>query len=118
MGPARFPLMVETWMSKGSSRRLPSVPRTGRSRVRYNHALALERVGRYDDSFVALQSAHQLDPRDVPILEALTINRVNREQWRDAQRYAKLLRAVAPGSVFAHQTLQRIEAMREYGLIK
>ncbi len=82
----------------------------GRARVRYNRGLALQRLGRHAEAEAALLAAHQLDPRDPAIANALAILYAQQQRWERALPFAEELVKLAPEEPGPRQLLRRIRA--------
>ena len=77
--------------------------------MRYNHALALQQLGRRTEAGAALRQARGIDPRDPAIVYALAIFYAQQGQWELALPLARDLMAFAPDSPEPLQLLRRIE---------
>jgi len=80
-----------------------------RARVRYNYALALQHLGRRSAAERELLAAHEADPRDPSIVNALVIFYIQQQRLEEAQVYAVKLVNLAPNQPGPRQMLQRIE---------
>ena len=79
-----------------------------RARVRYNLALALDRLSRDKEAEVALLEAVRIDPRDPDIVYAMAAFYVQREQWKRARLIAEQLLTISPDDPRARPLLGRI----------
>ena len=81
----------------------------GRARVRYNYALALQHLGRAGDTERELLKAHEGDPADPAIVNALVIFYVQQRRLEEARVYATRLAALTPADRHARELLEQIE---------
>jgi len=81
----------------------------GRARVRYNHGLALQRLGRHAEAEAALLAAHQLGTHDPSIANALAILYAQQQRWEKALPFAEELVELAPEAPGPRQLLRRIQ---------
>jgi predicted Zn-dependent protease len=77
--------------------------------VRYNQALALQRLGRRAEAEAAFLKARQADPDDLDIGYALAVFYVQANDWPRARDAAASLAHLSPGSPQARELLDRIE---------
>jgi predicted CXXCH cytochrome family protein len=82
----------------------------GRARVRYNHALALQHLGRRPEAEAELLAAAELDRADPEILYALVVLYAQGGDFDRALPHAQRLVALAPGAPGPRELLERIEA--------
>ncbi len=80
-----------------------------RARFRYNHALALQQLGRRLEAGEELREALRLDPDDPDIVRALTIFYIQQNDPKRALPHARALAELTPGDRRARQLLQRVE---------
>jgi Flp pilus assembly protein TadD len=69
----------------------------GRPRVRYNHALALQRLGRTQQAEAELLAARAAAANDRDVLHALVMLYAQSDQWERALPHARALALLAPG---------------------
>ena len=69
-----------------------------RARVRYNHGLLLGQLGRKSEAERVLLEAHDLDPQDPSILQALTALYEERGDARRARIFAERWRTIHPSA--------------------
>ncbi len=81
-----------------------------RVRIRYNHALALQRLHRYDEAEVALLKAYQTEPGNSDVVGALMHFYVEKRQWKDAQPYLDMLLQRAPNHPELLEMQRKIQA--------
>lgn len=79
-----------------------------RARVRYNHALALQHIGRRAEAEAAFRKAQALDPEDSAIAYALTVLYVQGNEWSRARAAAEKLAALAPADPQVQALIERI----------
>jgi cytochrome c-type biogenesis protein CcmH/NrfG len=84
-----------------------------RARVHYNLALALQQLGRGPEGEATLRKAWRLEPRDVGIVQALTILYFQQGRWEEALPHARALIDLVPDPTQARQLLRQIEAELE-----
>jgi Flp pilus assembly protein TadD len=77
--------------------------------VRYNLALALDRLSRDREAEASLLQALQLDPGDGDIVYALAAFYVQRHQWKRALPFAEQLVALSPADPRVRQLLEAIK---------
>jgi Flp pilus assembly protein TadD len=71
--------------------------RLPRARVRYNHALALQRLGRVDEAEAGLLAARAAAPDDPDVLRALVVLYAQSGRWESALPHARALVELSPG---------------------
>jgi tetratricopeptide (TPR) repeat protein len=86
-----------------ASTRLPR-----RVRVHYNYGLTLQHLGRREAAETALRTAHQIEPTDADVLQALTIFYVQARRWKQAATYAEQLVRLYPNAPGPRQMLDDI----------
>ena len=79
-----------------------------RARVRYNYALALQHLGDLPRAESELLKAHETDPLDPGILNALTTFYLQRRDLTKALRYAEQLAQLAPDTPGPNQMVRHI----------
>jgi Flp pilus assembly protein TadD len=79
-----------------------------RARVRYNAALALQKVGKPREAEAAFVKAQKVAPDDPEIAYALTVLYVQERDWRRARAAAERLATLAPGNSQAQELLRRV----------
>ena len=97
--------MEEAVAVLGSAAKL--LPR--RSRVHYNYALALQQLGRRPAAEAALLRAHELEPRDPDVVNALAVFYIQERRWQEALPYAQKLVELLPNAPGPRQMLQEIQ---------
>ncbi|MCK5139950.1 MAG: ammonia-forming cytochrome c nitrite reductase subunit c552, partial [Thermodesulfovibrionia bacterium] len=80
-----------------------------RARVRYNYALTLRHLGRNADALSEMIKAHQIDPRDPGIVQAIAIFYIQEKQWGKALPYAEQLVELVPDAEGPRQMLRQIQ---------
>jgi Flp pilus assembly protein TadD len=80
----------------------------GRVRVHYNYGLTLQHLGRREEAEVALRTAHQIEPNDANVLQALAIFYVQARRWDQAATYAEQLVHLYPNAPGPRQMLYQI----------
>ncbi len=102
-------LRAEVRNDKGAAQALARasglMPR--RARVRYNYGQALKRLGQVAEADEALTKAHELDPEDPDIINALAGASIERGGFDRAEALAKKLDALGPQGMRAATTLRR-----------
>ena len=68
-----------------------------RARVRYNHALALQKLGRVDEAEQRLLSVRAAAPEDPDVLRALVVIYAQQGKWEQALPHARALVELSPG---------------------
>src|SRR5439155_11642576 len=68
-----------------------------RARVRYNEALALQRLGRHADAEAAFVKAQNTDPEDPDVAYALAVLYAQQKEWSRARDAAARLAVLSPG---------------------
>ena len=68
-----------------------------RARVRYNHALALQRIGRTQEAEAELLAARATGASERDVLHALVMLYAQSDQWERALPHARALVELAPG---------------------
>ncbi len=84
-----------------------------RARVRYNHGLALQHLGRRPEAETALRGAHELAPTDADILQAVIIFYAQGQQWSQAEGFAEQLVRLHPNSPGPLRLLQQIRELKK-----
>jgi Flp pilus assembly protein TadD len=84
-----------------------------RARVRYNHGLALQHLGRRPEAETALLGAHKLAPADTGILQAVIIFYTRERQWDQAETYAEQLVRWYPQAPGPQRLLQQIQQRKD-----
>ena len=79
-----------------------------RARVRYNEALALQRLGRRAEAEAAFVKAEKIDPEDPEIAYALAVLYAQGNDWSRARDAAARLAALSPGNPRVQELLDRI----------
>ena len=80
----------------------------GRARIRYNYALALQHLGDLPRAESELLKAHETDPRDPGILNALATFYLQSRDLEKALPYAEQLAQLAPEAPGPNQMVRRI----------
>jgi Flp pilus assembly protein TadD len=80
-----------------------------RARVHYNYSLSLRHYGRNEASLTAMLKAHQIDPRDPGIVQAIAVFYMQDQQWPEALPFAQKLVELVPGDEASEQMLKRIK---------
>ena len=86
-----------------------------RHRVHYNHALALQRLGRQGEAEAALLKAEGLNRNDPDVLQALAIFYAQQRRWDQAYPYAQRLVRLFPDAPGPRRMLEQLQALRRYG---
>jgi len=86
-----------------------------RSRVHYNRALALQRLGQRPEAEVALLKAQSLAPSDRAAVYALAVFYAQDRRWFLAVPWAEKLVALDPADPQAQQFLAQLRAQRDRG---
>ncbi len=86
-----------------ASARLPK-----RIRVHYNYGLTLQHLGRRSEAESAFRIAHQIEPNDVSVLQALAIFYVQAQRWDEAATYTERLVRLYPNEPGPQRMLQQI----------
>ncbi len=99
----------------GEEERLPEAaaalaapPTSCRRRVRYNEALALQRLGRRADAEAAFVKAQNTDPEDPDVAYALAVLYAQQSDWSRARDAAARLAALSPGNPQVQELIDRI----------
>jgi len=79
-----------------------------RARVRYNEALALQRLGRRADAEAAFVKAQNTDPEDPDVAYALAVLYAQQNEWSRARDAAARLAALSPGNPQVQELIDRI----------
>jgi len=79
-----------------------------RARVRYNEALALQRLGRRADAEAAFVKAQNTDPEDPDVAYALAVLYGQQNEWSRARDAAARLAALSPGNPQVQELIDRI----------
>jgi len=83
-----------------------------RARVRYNHALALQHLGKRERAESALLAALEAAPGDLAIRQALVIFYLQDERFDRASKHARNLASRFPEERSVQELLRQIEARR------
>src|SRR5205809_3642836 len=83
-------------------------PTSCRRRVRYNEALALQRLGRRADAEAAFVKAQNTDPEDPDVAYALAVLYAQQSDWSRARDAAARLAALSPGNPQVQELIDRI----------
>lgn len=102
--PRRWRWLEEAEVALGEAARLLPM----RARVRYNHGLSLQHLGRRPEAETALRDAHELAPTDTDILQAVIIFYAQGRQWDQAEGFAVQLVRLRPNSPGPLRLLQQI----------
>ena len=78
------------------------------ARVRYNEALALQRLGRRADAEAAFVKAQNTDPEDPDVAYALAVLYAQQSDWSRARDAAARLAALSPGNPQVQELIDRI----------
>src|SRR5213083_896970 len=99
----------------GEEERLPEAaaalaapPTSCRRRVRYNEALALQRLGRRADAEAAFVKAQNTDPEDPDVAYAHAVLYAQQSEWSRARDAAARLAALSPGNPQVQELIDRI----------
>lgn len=84
---------------------------TGRARIRYNHGLALQQVGRLEEAETALREARAVDPADPDIVLALTRLLMDQRRWEEARVFALELVRLAPTAPGPQRLLNELQVL-------
>ena len=76
------------------------------------YGLTLQHLGRRPEAEAALLKAHQLEPRDARLLQALAIFYVQAQQWGQAATYAEQLVRLYPNAPGPQRLLRQIRAQQ------
>jgi Tfp pilus assembly protein PilF len=79
-----------------------------RPRIRYNYALALQRLGRRPEAEVELLESYRTGPDDAAVVQALAIFYTQDRDWDAAVQWAERLVAMLPGDPRARQFLDGV----------
>jgi len=85
-----------------------------RTRVHYNHGLALQHLGGKSGAETALLKAYRLDQNDTSVIQALAILYIQGRQWDQAATYAKKLTHLYPNEPGPRRMLEQINKARGY----
>jgi len=80
-----------------------------RARTRYNYALTLRHIGRNEDALSEMLKAHEIDPRDPGIVQAVAIFYIQEGEWSMALPYAQNLVKLLPGDPQPEQMVRQIQ---------
>jgi tetratricopeptide (TPR) repeat protein len=80
-----------------------------RARVHYNYALSLRHIGRNEDALSEMIKAHEINPSDPGIVQAITIFYIQEKQWEQALPFAEKLVKLAPKAQGPEQMLKQIQ---------
>jgi Flp pilus assembly protein TadD len=80
----------------------------GRARVRYNYALALQHLGQLAGAEAQLLQAHQADPADPDIVNAVMTFYLQQRDPRKALPYAERLVELVPDAAGPRQLLMQL----------
>lgn len=86
-----------------------------RARVRYNLALALDRLSRDREAEAALLQAFELDPRDADIAYAAASFHMQRRQYKRALPFAEQMAAISPEDPRSRQLVAFLRRQLEAG---